>query len=155
MNYKHGLAHSRIDVVYKSMKDRCENPKNKSYKNYGARGITICDEWVSDKKAFFEWAYAHGYDDKAPRGKTTLDRIDVNGNYSPQNCRFISVKEQNNNRNSNIYITYKGERHTLSEWGNIKGISPGTIWNRLNILGWNIEKALNTKAVVGRNQFTK
>lgn len=155
MNYKHGLAHSRIDAVYKSMKDRCYNPNNKRYKNYGARGIVVCDEWLSDKSSFFKWAYEHGYDDKAPRGETTIDRIDVNGNYSPQNCRFISVKDQNNNRRTNILITYKGEKHTMSEWADIKNIPLRTLWNRINVLNWDIERALNTKAVVGTNQFSR
>lgn len=155
MNYKHGLAHSRLDAMYKGMKDRCYNPRNKRYKIYGARGIAICDEWLSDKNNFFQWAKEQGYDDSLPRGVQTIDRIDVNSHYSPENCRFVSVKEQNNNRRTNVIISCAGEQHTIAEWGRIKGIRPATIWNRLTILGWSAERALNTIPVRGSNQFSK
>ena len=140
MNYKHGLAHSRIDSIYKSMKDRCYNPNNKRYKSYGGRGIKICSLWLENKNAFFEWASSQGYDSNLPRGCQTLDRIDVNGDYSPENCRFISIEEQENNRTNNRRITYNGENHTVREWEKIKGFKRGTLHSRLSRM--NVEKAM-------------
>lgn len=142
MNKKHGLSHTRIDCVYKSMKARCYNASNSRYMNYGARGIKVCDEWLNNKNSFFEWAANNGYDPNALRGKNTLDRIDVNGDYCPENCRFVDMEIQNNNRRNNHLISYNGETHTIREWEKIKGINSGTLWNRIMILNWDVERAL-------------
>lgn len=154
MNYKHGMAHSRIDSVYKTMIARCYNVNNDRYKNYGARGIKVCDEWRNDRTKFFEWALNNGYDATLPRGQQTIERIDRNGNYCPENCTFVDYVAQANNRSTNHFITYGNETHTIREWEKIKGINPGTLWSRLKS-GWDVEKALTTPAVIGRNQFTR
>ena len=154
MNYKHGLSHSRIDSVYKTMIARCYNPSSKSYPNYGGRGIKVCDEWRNDKTKFFKWALETGYDSTLPRGKQTIERIDVNGDYSPQNCTWADYYQQANNRRSNRRITYNGETHTIKEWERLKGFHDGTLWNRLFVLGFSVEKALTQEAFAGANGFS-
>lgn len=101
-----------------------KNEDSAYYKNYKGRGITVCDEW-KDYQIFEKWAYENGYEDNL-----TIDRIDVNGNYCPENCRWSTRKEQANNRRDNCYITYNGETHTMSQWSDITGLSYSTLEKR-------------------------
>lgn len=94
---RHGGSKTRLYRVWQSMKTRCTHPSHRSYKNYGGRGIKVCDEWL-DFAEFEKWALSSGYMPDAPKGVCTLDRIDVDGNYEPSNCRWVSVKEQNLNK---------------------------------------------------------
>ena len=116
--YKHGMSKTRIFSVYRDMFNRCYNQKDVSYVHYGARGIVICDEWLGDDgvKNFSRWSFENGYDENAPRGECTLDRIDSNGNYEPSNCRWVSMSVQANNKRNNNYYTIDGVTKTLSEW---------------------------------------
>lgn len=146
--HKHGYSHTRIDHIYKSMIDRCENPKSYNYHKYGARNIHVCTEWKANKTSFFEWAFSHGYSEDL-----TIDRIDNSGNYCPENCRWITYKEQNNNRRNNRYETIDGETHTVAEWSRISGISQATIGNRLRH-GWKTKEAIFTPVLTkGGNKY--
>ena len=135
---KHGMNKHPLTGVFNAMKQRCYNPKCKQYPDYGGRGIHICDEWLNNRKSFFEWAIAIGYQDGL-----TIDRINVNSDYSPSNCRFVSMKEQSRNKRNNVMITYKDKTHSLMEWCDILGLNYFTILRRIK-RGWNIEKAFET-----------
>lgn len=139
VNTKHGDSHSRLHYIWSAMKDRCYNPKSGAFEHYGARGITICDEW-QEYTNFRDWAIANGY-----ASELTLDRIENDKGYSPNNCRWTTMKTQSNNRRSNHIISFGGETHTMMEWAAIKGLKYGTLSSRINRYHWSIEKALTTK----------
>ena len=127
----------KLHRSYMDMKKRCGNPHNKSYKNYGGRGIEVCNEWKNNFNAFKAWSLENGYADGL-----TIDRIDVNGNYEPANCRWVTVKEQNNNRRNNVIVTYNGETMTLHELSErYTNMQYRTLWARLNA-GWTIADAV-------------
>ncbi len=117
------------------MKSRCENQKNKSYKDYGAKGISVCEEWY-DSVNFFEWALRNGY-----KEGLEIDRIDVNGNYEPSNCRWINRLENANNKTNNKYISHNGETKTLAEWSRFYDVNYKNL-SRLLIKGYSMNDAI-------------
>lgn len=136
-HHTHGHRNERIYEIWHGMKARCYNPSSDSYNNYGFRGITVCEEWKNNFQNFYDWAIKNGYQDNL-----SLDRKDNNLGYSPENCRWITQKEQQRNKRNNRLLTYKGETHCLAEWEEITGINRSTISTRIDKLGWTIEKAL-------------
>lgn len=118
---------------------RCHNPKNAEYKWYGARGIKVCDEWRFNRKAFFEWALKNGYNETL-----SIERVDVNGDYCPENCKWIPLSEQPLNTRNTKYITYNGETLPMAEMARKMGLKPDIVQERLKYLGWTVERALTT-----------
>lgn len=133
----HHLTNTRIYSIWRSMKKRCYLSSNDAYKDYGARGIKVCDKWKNDFISFYNWAMANGY-----KEDLTLDRINVNGNYEPNNCRWANWKVQQNNKRNNIFLTYNNITKNIYEWSEITGIKYCTIWWRYN-KGWNTERILS------------
>ena len=137
----HGKSGTRLYTLWAAMIRRCENDKCKEYPLYGGRGVSVCKEWRSNYPAFEKWMIENGYDETAPRGKCTIDRIDVNGNYEPSNCRITTQKEQSANKRNNRLITYNGQTKTMSDWATEYGLRVGTLYDRLSY-GWPIEDCL-------------
>lgn len=133
----HGLRHTRLYNIWCDMKARCYNKKVPKYQNYGERGVIVCDEWRNNFMVFYDRSMSNGY-----KEDLTIDRINVNGNYEPSNCRWVNLKTQERNRTNNKNITIKYETHCLSEWCEILGLRYGTVVQRINVYNWSIERAL-------------
>lgn len=130
----HGMTGSRVYASWTNMKDRCLNKNNKKYKDYGGRGITICDRWKNSFENFFE--------DMGDRPKGySIERMDVNGNYEPSNCKWANAKEQQNNRRNNLIIEYNFQRYTLQQLCDLLGKNSDKVGQRLK-RGDSIEWAL-------------
>lgn len=135
----HHKSKSRLYRIWRHIKSRCLNENVSHYKYYGGRGISICKEWEDSFENFYEWANSNGYQDDL-----SIDRIDVNGNYEPSNCRWTNATTQANNKTNNRLIEYNGECHTLSEWSSILGIHQLTISKRIDDYGWSVKRAFET-----------
>lgn len=135
-----GKSTTRLYRIWNGMKKRCYTPNEGAYKYYGARGISVCDEWKNNFFAFKEWAIKTGYNDGL-----TIDRIDVNGNYSPSNCRWATRKEQANNTRRNRILTFNGKSMNIAEWSKETGIKQNTILYRIK-RNWSVERALTEGA---------
>lgn len=136
LRFSHGKWGSRLYRCWRNMIDRCNNPKNKEYRNYGGRGICVCQEWESSFETFYLWAMSNGY-----RDDLTIERIDVDSGYSPKNCTFADYHVQSRNRTNNRKITFRGETMVITDWAKEVGISEATIRKRLNH-GWSVEKTM-------------
>lgn len=139
----HNMSKSTLYKAWCNMKARCFNTRRKDYCDYGGRGITMCEEW-KDFEVFKEWAMKNGFKEEKVKGKNilSLDRVDVNGNYCPDNCRWATDKEQANNKRNTRRFYYKGKNLTAREWSDLLGINYGTLVGRLHKSSWSVEKAL-------------
>ena len=143
----------RLHSIFWDMKKRCYGSYRKQFQDYGGRGIVVCDEWKDTSRViinkhyvtkgwlnFKKWALSNGYDDNL-----TIDRIDVNKNYCPENCRWITTKEKNNNKRSNKVFTYKDKTQTLAQWCEELNLPYHSIKHRLSIYGFSFEEAIKAK----------
>lgn len=137
------MGHSRLYWVWSDMKSRCSNPKHKAFANYGGRGITVCDRWST----FPAFAADMG---ERPEGGM-LDRIDNDGPYSPENCRWTDRKMQNSNRRNCIYVDHGGEQVTVKEYCRRAGITYRAVMKRIRDRNWPVEKALTTPIGTGKH----
>lgn len=136
---KHGLSGSRIYRIWCDMKSRCYRKKDAHYFLYGGRGIKIYDEWKNDFMTFYNWAIDNGYNETL-----TIERIDVNGNYEPNNCKWATFDEQANNKRCSRIYTYNNKTQTLKQWANEYNINYHTLTSRIDEFNWDFEKALIT-----------
>ena len=143
--YRHGYSKTRIYNIYCCMIGRCCNENDPAYKYYGNRKITVCKEWKDDFVNFLNWAMENGYTDEL-----TIDRVDVNGNYEPSNCRWVNNLVQQNNKTNNNYLTHNGETHTLAEWSRITGIDQSVLWYRQSV-GYTSDKILNPQIMTSKD----
>ena len=136
----HGMTDTKLYTIWRNMKARCHNPKNDMYHRYGARGIKVCDEWRNSFNTFMEWANKAGYSEGL-----SIERVDIDKGYNPENCRWITKKEQYLNRSDSHLVTAFGKTQTIKEWADESGIAFDTIERRLNAYGWDAERAVSQK----------
>lgn len=145
---KHGISKTRIYQIFEGMKSRCYDTNSPRYCYYGEKGVRVCDEWLNSPLSFYEWAINNGY-----KGNLTIERKDVNGDYSPENCKWATHKEQCNNRTTNRIIEYNSHKYTMAQLSEKFKISYFTLRGRLD-RGWTIEEALNTPTHQQRKKVT-
>ncbi len=147
--YRHGMRKTRLYRTWANVKRRCYNKNHDKYHYYGGRGIKMDNSWKEDFIHFMNWALTSGYKDDL-----SIDRIDVNGNYEPSNCRWATKLEQMNNRRDTVMIHLNGVNVPAQEVARMTGYNIGTIMRRIK-LGWNGDRIVNTEPLKGRNQYQK
>lgn len=146
----HGMTKTPLYRVWNSMKNRCKNPNVKCYSTYGARGLTVCDEWRNNFLAFYNWAIDNGW-----KQGLQIDRISNDDGYNPKNCRIVTQIENENNRRNNKIIEYKSKKYTITQLANEFGFNRNLIYKRIFMLGWDVEEAITIKPKKGNNQNTR
>ncbi len=136
----HGMTQTRLYKIWNQMIQRTTNEKAQHYNRYGGRGISVCEEWKRSFEAFKEWALKNGYADNL-----TIDRADNEKGYCPDNCRWVTRAVQQENTSRTHFLTYKGETKSITEWAKATGIKRSVLYDRINKMGWDIERALTTK----------
>lgn len=137
--YRHGYANTRLFEIWCRMRERCTNPAKDHYDRYGGRGIKVCNEWMKDFVPFKEWALANGYQDNL-----SIDRIDNDGDYSPDNCRWATQSEQCRNRSNTVKLTHNGETKPLADWSELYGVKYKLAHERYK-KGWPFERIMGLK----------
>lgn len=137
LHKKHGKSNTRLYHIWRQIKTRCYNKNNRDYTTYGGRGIKMCDEWRDNFNTFYDWAIENDY-----KENLTIDRIDVNNNYEPDNCRWATKKQQSRNKRDTLYYTVNGEQRSLKEWCELYKINYNKVYCRIHRDNWSIERAL-------------
>ena len=132
----HGMTNTRLHAIWQAMIRRCEDPKNNRYYSYGAKGIAVCNEW-KDFTNFKNWSFANGYSEEL-----SIDRINNDKGYCPENCRWATKIQQANNKTNNRMLTYKGQTKTAKQWSRFFGFDYKYFHEKLKKCGWSIEKVL-------------
>lgn len=135
---KHGGCGTKLYRIYKNIKLRCYNERFPDYKHYGGRGIAICDEWLHSFESFRDWAIANGYHETNNRSDCTIDRIDVNGDYCPENCRWVTQKTQVRNTRRTRKATCNGVTKPIGEWAEEWNLPYNTVYDRAKKNGWTL-----------------
>lgn len=143
----HGLTNSRLFSIWGNMKQRCLNPKNPRYSIYGGRGISICDEWKNNFQAFYDWAIKNGY-----KENLTIDRIDNNGNYCPENCHWANITTQLQNRSITRIIEYNNKQYFIDEFCKVFGLNEQKVRQRINRYGYTDAEDLLNPNHLGRHK---
>lgn len=136
---KHKMSGSRLQCIWSGMISRCYTKSSTSYKKYGALGVRVCDNWRYGSSDFISWAFGNGYEDSL-----SLDRINSKGDYSPENCRWVTQKVQCNNKSTNRILEVNGVKMTVSQWADKMGVLETLIRNRIDRLGWEVERSVLT-----------
>lgn len=121
----HGDSKTRLYAIYKSMKQRCYNRNTPAYRYYGGNGIKICDPWLNDFANFKKWSLSNGYNDSL-----SIDRIDPSAGYGPENCRWATTKQQQNNKLNSMFVVVGDEKHTIAEWAELTGTNKQTLYDK-------------------------
>lgn len=148
-SFIHGESKTRLHNTWCGMIDRCNNKKDASYPRYGGRGIKICEEWLNDYRNFAKWARKNGYTDEL-----TIERIDVNGDYCPENCKWATTKEQARNRRTTKWVEWQGRKMSLAEAAEMANLPYKQVHFRIK-KGWSLEKALTTPLKHGKSDLHK
>lgn len=140
----HGMTKTPEYRIWLNMRDRCFNPRSHAYKRYGERGIKVCDRWNKFENFIADMG-------KRPSSKHSIDRIDNDSGYAPENCRWATSIEQTRNQSNTVMLTFNGQTKCIMEWANILGASHAVLWNRINILKWPVDVALSTEVGPSKN----
>lgn len=146
----------RLRKIWKAMLNRCRPVELGGVARYGGRGISVCEEWQRSFQSFYEWSIKSGYRYEkiyAHQNKWSLDRIDNDGNYCPENCRWVTKEENGNNQSKNINLTFAGKTQSIARWARELEINQTTLYNRIRVYGWSVERTLTTKAKKGFNGY--
>ena len=128
------MSKTRLHNIWLTMRQRCNKPRCQAYRKYGAKNISVCDEWDKSFESFRDWALSNGYENEL-----TLDRINCKGNYEPSNCRWVTQKVQQNNRSNNVHLTYHGKTLSIMDWANISKIKLTVLYDRY-YRGWDVKR---------------
>lgn len=148
---KYTGSYDKLHAIWAQMRYRCNNKNAKNYHNYGGRGISVCADW-NDYATFKRWAISNGYDENAKRGRCTIDRIDVNGNYCPENCRFVNIEMQERNKTTNRYVTINNKTQSVAEWCEALNRNYNTVFARIK-RNWDEVNAILTPTPSGYTPY--